>query len=766
MTVPAYLIERAQWMVWKKAQKEDGTFTKVPYSPHTLQPASITDRANFGTYAQVSNGILQNFDGYGFCLTKEDDAGVIDLDSPYKNAGDTDPESVRRSHENIIAYMNSYTDISPSQTGAHVWFIGKLPDEWRKRVGKVEIYTHSRFMTVTGNHWAGTPTTIEHRQNEVEEICRQLGLDKPYKGDDYESKAEYRSDEDTIRAIRVSRVGDRFIKVWEGDLTGFPSGSEADQALANYITFATDNREQAARIFRASPHYAARAKLHTRDDLVLRVISNGFDQKPPLVNVSALRKTTAAVAAEPTQEDGPDLPPLTLPEGALGVIADYIWRSAPQPLPEAALAGAIGLMGGLAGRAFNTYTGAGLNQYVVMIAHSGFGKEAIPKGIAKLLKELATVGGLQSIMSFLGPQHIASDRALYKCFGKEKDQSLSIISVIPEFGRWLQRHTSQRASNVEMALLSALMDMWQKADQGAVAGGTVYSDREKNVVATESPSFSFVGDTVPDSFYASITPDTIVNGLVPRMFIMQYRGKIPQLNEFAAFHRMTDDERNYLASFAYTCMHNNAQNIVTRVPLTDDARDMFKEFDKECRRHREAALQGANADEATNAIWNRSHLKALKLASLIGVGKNWQNPEVTHSQAAWAIDLARRDVTTLLSKIGAGEISSGSQGSDRHAKIIDYFKTYIKGISPSEQRKIPEEMHKKGIMPLSWLINRAKNNKLFRDENGRTTQDLVVKALKELTDHGVIREVVATDPLILNLVSVGSTARYFAMVSM
>jgi putative DNA primase/helicase len=73
--------------------------------------------------------------------------------------------------DEIIQELDSYTEVTPSQKGVRVWTEGRL-SPWRNpkdgfgvhKKGGLEVYSRNRFFTVTGNHVAGTPRNINHRQ--------------------------------------------------------------------------------------------------------------------------------------------------------------------------------------------------------------------------------------------------------------------------------------------------------------------------------------------------------------------------------------------------------------------------------------------------------------------------------------------------------------------------------------------------------------------------------------------------------------------------
>src|SRR5712691_8488682 len=64
----------------------------------------------------------------------------------------------------IIAALGSYSEISPSGEGVHIWVQGTLPPKGRKK-GSVEMYVWGRFLTMTGQHIQGTPHAVEARQD-------------------------------------------------------------------------------------------------------------------------------------------------------------------------------------------------------------------------------------------------------------------------------------------------------------------------------------------------------------------------------------------------------------------------------------------------------------------------------------------------------------------------------------------------------------------------------------------------------------------------
>lgn len=107
------------------------------------------------------------------------------------------------------------------------------------------MYDSGRYFTVTGHHLDGTPTTIESRQEQIDELHRRVF-----------GPALPEEDAMLIQKAMNAKNGRKFKKLWEGNITGYPSDSEADLALCSVLGFWTGNdAERIDRLFRESRLY-------------------------------------------------------------------------------------------------------------------------------------------------------------------------------------------------------------------------------------------------------------------------------------------------------------------------------------------------------------------------------------------------------------------------------------------------------------------------------------------------------------------------------
>jgi putative DNA primase/helicase len=254
--IPDALKERRQWVTWRYEDRQ-GKRTKVPYNPRTGERSSHSDPTTWGTYEQtVSACEPLGMDGIGFVFSPDDPFTGSDLDK----CRDLAAGQVTSWASDIVKSLNSYTELSPSGTGLHVIVRATLTGPHHRKDG-VEIYDRKRFFTVTGMHVEGTPSTIEDRQGEVDELVKRVWPEEEGYGrgiqDDHVSSAVSLDDQ----AVRVNLITGRhaltFIDLFELGDPGRYQGdlSRALAALATIIAKETRDPAQIDRLMRQSALY-------------------------------------------------------------------------------------------------------------------------------------------------------------------------------------------------------------------------------------------------------------------------------------------------------------------------------------------------------------------------------------------------------------------------------------------------------------------------------------------------------------------------------
>lgn len=419
--------------------------------------------------------------------------------------------------------------------------------------------------------------------------------------------------------------------------------------------------------------------------------------------------------------------PYTVPPGLMGEIAQFIYSAAPRPVPEIALAGAIGLMAGICGRAFNV-SGTGLNLYVMLLAPTGTGKEAMASGITKLMGTMKT--DLPASREFIGPASIASGPALLKYLA---NTSSCFVSVIGEVGLLLQQMASPKPPAHLVELKKIILDLYGKSGATDMMQPSVYSQKENNTAAISSPAVTLLGESAPESFYSGLDEQIVKGGLLPRFLLVEYNGPAVPLNKSRAEpSEQLVSRLKTLAEYVHQIMHKRA---VINVELNEAATKIFSDFERDCLSKQNAG----DANEVTRHLWSRAHMKALKLSALVAVGVNPYMPTITPEHAMWAIRIEEANVCNLLTRFERGEVGDQTDDGVRVNKLRELINKYFERpaaefVGSLEGLKVLRE---KGAVPERYLFQRTANLSAFK--NARHGSKLALKgAIEQLINFGEI----------------------------
>ena len=206
---------------------------KLPWSINGKM-ADITNPETWTTFDRALAVLRKNntYRGLGFVLG--DGIFGIDLDHVISEDGTMEPWAAE-----IIRMMDSYTELSPSGTGVHIYARGKIPPKDRKN-GKVEMYDERRYFTVTGNVY-GDLKPLSERTKEAASVHRQyLKRDRRENMQQNTAAVAYvasRDVEELVKRAEKAKNGDKFSLLYKGTASGYASQSQADQALCNILAF-------------------------------------------------------------------------------------------------------------------------------------------------------------------------------------------------------------------------------------------------------------------------------------------------------------------------------------------------------------------------------------------------------------------------------------------------------------------------------------------------------------------------------------------------
>lgn len=726
----------------------------------------------------------------GFILNADDPFTCIDLDVKDATTHPGEPAlHTTQAHwdlyNSIVRELDTYTELSRSGKGVHLWAKGNIGRGFRR--DGVEVYSQERFIISTGNVVNDKPV-MDRAGMLANMVSRMRPMPTSF---ELEELPEEVADWYILQIAFGASNADKFIELWEGrwQAMGFPSQSEADLALMSMLTFYSPSNAQVRRLFRDS-------KLGKREKAMVddRYINNTLktirqrefreaqaDVRQVELSAKAMhdlsqqtRNQEEQIAAEITRAQGGvppayqapmefgappsrEVPPLYAgtsepatttaplpvalaqaapvsermvkagatglpwPPGLAGYLAQYIYSAAPRPVKEVAIVAALGLLAGLCGKAWHIPK-SGLNLYVILIARSAIGKEAMHQGISELVAACGRDN--PSFAKFVDFSDYASGPALVKaCVANP-----CFVNVAGEWGRKLKRiATEDRMDGPLQTLRTQMTNLYQKSGPQAILGGIGYSSTESNVQSVAGVSYSMIGETTPETFYESLTDSMMEDGFMSRLLLVQYEGDRPEPNTLAS---TSPDEslRSALNAISVQADQLIFKGQSMPVNANAEAGQLMQQFEFECDRR----INGTK-DESFRQMWNRASLKSMRVAALLAVASNWMNPVITADDVRWAQTLILNDIGVMQKRITSGDV--GVTDRSRVRKLFAFISDYANA-TPEKlaSYKVPVSLRDASIVPRSYLQIRASRTAAFTNHRfgqAKALDDTIASAIAD-----------------------------------
>ena len=255
------LKELRHWVAWElrnnpaKPQKPK----KPPIDPRTGRGAKADDASTWATYEEALSRAIENArkqglqvggnHGVGFEFGVEPCGfGGIDIDDCIDDSGKLSDMA-----EEIVRLMDSYTEISPSRKGLHILFRLTVPlseiGSRRKNddIG-LEIYDSRRYLTVTGNVFREMKPIAERTEALRRVYSKYMAVaEKPKANPHSTVEASLKpsselDDRDLWEVMFSNDVNGTYIqRLYNGNISGYESQSQADLALCSHLAYYTGN---------------------------------------------------------------------------------------------------------------------------------------------------------------------------------------------------------------------------------------------------------------------------------------------------------------------------------------------------------------------------------------------------------------------------------------------------------------------------------------------------------------------------------------------
>ena len=570
--------------------------------------------------------------------------------------------------------------------------------------------------------------------------------------------------------------GIKFKGLYNGDkeeLKYYPSQSEADLSLCALIVFYTKDIDQVVRIFMSSA-LGQRAKSDERPDYVLSTIKKALrtvkgqydpfhkmgikdlsnsmaDREEVYKRIEGLKKYSISTLSDilSTEDKYPETKIYTQPIGLVGDIMEHIIKCSNKTNGTIALSGAVSLISRIVGNNFNTPCGMGLNTYIVCIADTGVGKDAIHLGINMLMDSVEVYASTKRESSeffdfledIMGSDRFASIPALAKELALAKSDSANFICS--EMGLKLAEGKGKNANNFQNALHGLWLQLYTASGKNGRLNPMKYADKEKDLPSVMSPNFNIIGESTKESYYPCITEDSVAFGLIPRIIHFHCDLPVTLRNKSADHYKVPHS----LTVELYELIKNSFQirkklketkdksNIVT-VKYHEKVDEMFDELDRESTEK----ANDENIKVVHKKLITRSIMNIKKLACLFAIGEYKDEPEVLSYNVSLATRIVDYDTNRLASLFDKGEVGDDNdyvlQLTTLRSFIAKLISKKYASLSMTNRKHITKEMYNDLMIPKAIITRNMSQQKCFKTGNGRQTRFAIENAITTLIDNG------------------------------
>lgn len=353
---------------------------------------------------------------------------------------------------------------------------------------------------------------------------------------------------------------------------------------------------------------------------------------------------------------------LPTPPGLVGEIAGWITATARRPQPELALGAALAIVGTAAGRQFGGPTRSGTHLYVLGLAPTGTGKDHPLQSISRIMTAA-------KMAQHLGPSEFISMPAVVNFLTRRP------LAVCPmdEFGAFMKRINSKRASGFEGAISKVIRTMWSSSF--APYPTPEWAGRASEMIF--SPSLSLFGASTPEQFYSAMEGASIEDGTLNRFLLLKGQDQVsevdPALDPAIVPAHLVDGLRSiYDRSGPLAATYRNdatadaaAAGHVRIIPWCNDgALQRYRAFSREIEQ-----VVRSSPDRAP--FFARTVEIALRIATIIAVGRG-EDDQVRVGDLESGIAIATASATLMAD--GAADYMADNENQANAQKVMRIVK--------------------------------------------------------------------------------------------
>ena len=526
---------------------------------------------------------------------------------------------------------------------------------------------------------------------------------------------------------------------WSAKGKGYPGNDELDKKWHSFgksssvVTFAT------VKMMAEKGGYKESVTFETTLELT------GDEQLPTSSNGDAVAsQADNKEGDEPISTKGVNLQSCT---GLTGDLVDYINSNSRYPRENLAVAAALSAMGNIGGMShYDDAYGVTANQFILCVAGSSTGKEAIQQSQAKIHMAAgfggATMGSIKSEQEII--RGLLSHQANFY--------------IVDEVGIFLQKLESARtkggASYLE-GVIGILMSAYSKADDRLLLSSDLMKSavmelnkdaancRKKasenirpieneakaerltalaNEILTgglNKPFLSLIGYTTPVTFNDIVNYETATNGFIGRSLITEDKETNPRAKRNFKKREMSDMLRMRISSIANGGFAGTFEDRIeftgerTKVKTSEEAKDALDNIQDYLHDYAEHH----KSESGLEAVVRRGFELVLKLSFVLAIGHDDKTRRL--DDVKWAYAFVKRD---LDSKIKLARANMAEDGNGRELALVARIESLLSddtqmaiGQIANRCRKFEKE---DVVKCLDWMTAKGKAKKIVTKHKG------------------------------------------------
>jgi hypothetical protein len=624
--IPNELTQLHQWMTWNYI---DGA--KVP-------AGKSNDPATWKAFE-----VVRNLPRKAFVFLADDPYCGVDLDDCI------DDGEIAEWAMNIVNRFHgiAYCEISPSETGLKLITRAKKPTGSRCSNGQgVECYDHARFWTMT-ERVLGTMTTIGDGQTAIDWLCaeflKQPDIGIPISGP--KPLATLLAQRATGNATNILQRATAYVEALSvgvpGDLrnAAFRNAGHLHSIVGEY-----GERLSIDDVYGFLQMWNSRNPQQLKDkelyDAAKNAAKNGTlpaDKLPEVrtvdsedfsdVDLTAILRGWNDIGKADDEEFALSMIPTV---GLMHEVVKFYRSVAFIESNMLALAIVVSFCQMIFGRRVMSSSGLRTNDYNIVLAGTGTGKEFCETTITMILESAGEE-------SFMIPPDVQSGNGLLKALSV----SPSSIWVSDEFGKLLEAVFDKKGNTHLKTVGSNLLKLYGKSE--GTYGGAAHADGVRNRIV--QPNLTLIGLATPSSVFDYLSPASVSDGLFGRIAWWPVQEK-PEGKVNFKKGKCPDSLGASVKAWLNWYPSSGNMGAVNPTPVeiccTQEAQARWDSHQKEIRNRM------SNEAESKAAIWSRVAARSMKLALVKRLSAietlpgetNFDEVQIEIDDMEWAIKLA------------------------------------------------------------------------------------------------------------------------------